>query len=56
MQLQTQVPRRDWSSAAATSIPQPRLVPLIEWGEKNQPTHTKQQADRFGKHLQQIKL
>lgn len=30
MQLQTQVPHRDWSSAAATSIPQPQLVPLME--------------------------
>lgn len=38
MQLQTQVPRRDWSSAAASSIPQPRLVPLMEW-KKKKPTH-----------------
>ena len=30
MQLQTQVPHRDWSSAAATSIPQPQLVPLMK--------------------------
>lgn len=48
MQLQTQVPHRDWSSAAATSIPQPQLVPLMK---KN-----KRHADRFSKHLLRIKL
>lgn len=48
MQLQTQVPHRDWSSAAATSIPQPRLAPLMKKSERH--------ADRFGEHLLRIKL
>lgn len=30
MQLQTQAPYRDWSSAAAASIPQPQRVPLMK--------------------------
>lgn len=49
MQLQTQVPHRDWSSAAATSIPQHQLVPLME-------KKTKRHAYRFSEHLLQIKL
>lgn len=35
MQLQTQVPHRDWSSAAATSILQAQLVPLMKEKKKN---------------------
>lgn len=38
MQLQTQVPHRDWSSAAATSIPQPQPAPLMKTEKKNQKT------------------
>lgn len=38
MQLQTQVPHRDWSSAAATSILQSQLVPLMK--EKKTPQKT----------------
>lgn len=52
MQLQTQVPHRDWSSAAATSIPQPQPAPLMKTEKKK----IKRLADRFGKHLLQIKL
>lgn len=35
MQLQTQAPRRDWSSAAATSIPQPQQVTLMKEKQTN---------------------
>lgn len=42
MQLQIQVPRRDWSSAAATSILQPQLLPLKEW----KPKQTSRQIQR----------
>lgn len=48
MQLQTQVPQREWSSAAATSIHQPQLVLLTGFPKQQQ-----QHADRFSKHLQQ---
>lgn len=40
MQLQTQVPHRDWSSAAATSIPQPQLVPLMKKKQKTKDMQT----------------
>lgn len=42
MQLQTQVPHRDWSSAAATSILQSQLVPLTK--EKKKPQKTCRQS------------
>lgn len=38
MQLQTQVPHRDWSSAAATSILQSQLVPSMNEKKQKQKT------------------
>lgn len=55
MQLQIQVPRRDWSSAAATSILQPQTASIN--GGKTEPNKQKpKQADRSSEHLLQIKL
>lgn len=51
MQLQTQVPHRDWSSAAATSILQSQLVPLMKEKKKQKTCRQSRQTFAGNKTL-----
>lgn len=59
MQLQTQVPRRDRSSAAAAAAVTATAIGAAQTGAVNGNARKKKTSnitDRFNKHSQQIKL